>query len=538
MSEAERSEKAEIGRASTIMAIFTLLSRLLGLVRNQILSHFFGAGFVADAFIAAFTIPNALRRLFGEGALTPSIVTLLTRALREPSNPNSPKPWQSFITSAFVWLSLFLIVLSLGIFVFAPWLVRLYVSDFSSTPGKLELTIQLTRFLSPFLIFIGWSAFFMGVLNTFRSFAVSAFVPAMLSISVALVVPVSLVYLFPHTEHGIYFYAGAILVGAFFQALLQIPSLKRKEALPLSAFSWADPRVLDLGKLMVPSFFSLAVYQLNIIINRNFASHIDGAVSHLFYADLLLELPVSLIATSLGTAVIPSFSRLVADQKRKELSETFLFSMEAVWSLALPCTFALIVLAEPMISTLYFSGKFSLSDAQTTARVLIFYACGLPFFATLRILLGLFFAEKNTKIPMYAGWFSLGVNFIAAWQLSSLMQASGIALATSISSMANIAFLLVFMKKDFPEIHWRKSLPSLIKILGACVAMSLILALGKALIPSDVWEHRGIGPTKILFMGSLVGLGTLTYFMAAIYLRVPHTAEFVQKWIQKLLGRF
>jgi putative peptidoglycan lipid II flippase len=536
-TEPVSSEKREIGRASAILAFFTLVSRVLGLARNQILSHFFGATFVADAFIAAFTIPNALRRLFGEGALTPAIVSLFTRSLREPPTEDGSLPWQGFISAAFAWLSICLSVLCILGILLSPWIVQIYVPDFSNTPGKMELTVKLTQFLFPFIIFIGWSAFFMGILNTFRSFAISAFVPALLSISVVLIVPVSLKILFPGTTHGIYFYAGALLIGGIGQAALQLPDLKRFKALPLYRFRWADPRVKELAKLLIPSFFSMATYQLNIIVNRTFASSIPGAVSHLFYADLILELPVALVATSVGTAVIPSFSRLLTDQKREELAEAFQFALEAIWTLAIPCTLGLIVLAGPTISTLYFSGKFTLLDSRTTASVLIFYAFGLPFFATMRIFLAFFFASKNTLLPFIASCVALVANFVCAYSLSRLMSVSGIALATSISSFVNISILAIFVARHHPEFRWLEIARNFFKIFLASLLMGLILYFVQDLVAQNLWDGSGITKTKIITLSALVGLGAVTYFLAAVLFRVPHAETILKKWGGRLMGK-
>ncbi|MBN8554514.1 MAG: murein biosynthesis integral membrane protein MurJ [Deltaproteobacteria bacterium] len=532
------SEKREIGRASGIMAFFTLVSRLLGLVRNQILSHFFGAGFVADAFIAAFTIPNALRRLFGEGALTPAIVALLTRSLKEPTtnpdNPNIRQPWQKFISNSFIWLTIFLVGITLLGILGADWIVSLYVDNFNKIPGKFELTVSLTRFLFPFILFIGWSAFFMGVLNTFRSFAISAAGPAFLNISVIILVPATLIYVLPaSSDYRIYVFAGALLVGGLFQALIQLPWLKKYRAMPRAEFQPNDYRVKELGILLLPSIFSMGVYQLNIIVNRYFASDIPGAVSHLFYADLLLELPVSLIATSVGTAVVPTFSRQIADGNRKGLAESFEFSMEAVQTLALPSMLGLIVLSLPLVSTLYLSGKFTPEDAELTSRALIFYGLGLPFFSGMRIILPLFFAQKDTFTPAITGFIALGVNLLAAWALYKDYGASGIAFATSISSFANLGILCFISYRRFPDFAWGKIFLIFLKMFFAAAGMAAILALTLTQISPDFWLFVGISIKKIGALLALVILGTVSYFSLAYLLGIPHT----QQILRRLFGR-
>ncbi len=539
-SESPTSEAREIGRASGILASFTLLSRLLGLVRNLVLSHFFGASFVADAFVAAFTIPNALRRLLGEGALTPAIVSLLTRALKESKGTGTAAlaEWQKFISNTFVWLTLALLAITGVAVIIAPALVRLYVPEFVEVPGKFELTVSLTRFLFPFIIFIGWFAFFMGVLNSFRSYAISAAGPAVLNLIVICGVPPLLIWKDFDPIQGIFVFGGAFLVGGLFQAIVQLPDLKRFKALPRLYFRWKDPRVTELLLMLGPSVFSMGVYQLNIIVNRVFASGIDGAVSHLFYADLLLELPVSIIATSVGTAAVTSFSRLTADQNKEGLSRTFGISMILIWALALPAMGGLIALALPIVSTLYFSGKFQWADVLITSDSVMTYALGLPFFATLRIILPLFFAEKDTRTPALVGIGALCVNFIAAWTFSKWLSTPGIALATSVSSAFHVSILVLIIFKRHRDFPWRSLGSAFLKMTFAAIVMAaaLFFLLSK-MSKLEVWTHHGISTEKIIILAFLVGAGIFVYFGVTYLIRVPHLNDWMKRLFTRLRSR-
>lgn len=520
------NETHEIKRASGIFAFFTLVSRVLGLVRNQLLSHFFGAGLLADAFIAAFTIPNALRRLFGEGALTPAIVSLLTRSLHssEPELKEGEKllSWQRFISNAFIWLSILVSVITvIGIWA-SPFLVSVYVPDFQLTPGKMELTVSLTQLLFPFILLMTWFAFFMGVLNTFRSFGSAAAGPAVMNIAVIVLAYAALGYVFKDSEYRIYIYCGTILLGGLAQAAVQLPDLIRHKAYPRWHFQWKDARVTELGMLLVPSILAMGIYQLNIIVNRIFASPIEGAVSHLYYADLLLELPVALIATSIGTAVIPSFSRLIASDDRIKLAETFEYAWGAIATLAFPATAGLIVLAQPLICTIFLTGKFTPHDADVTAATLVGYAIGLPFFSFLRVVVPLFFAEKNTRTPALIGLVALGVNLAAAWFFSSRYQAPGIALATSISSIANILILFVIVFKKHRHFPWKNMASNCAKISIAAITMALALAWLKTFIPSELWYSHGLSWMKCALLFALVATGAVLFFVLASLLRVPY----------------
>lgn len=521
------TEKRAMGRAGLILSGGTLLSRILGLVRNQILSHFFGASIAADAFIAAFTIPNALRRLFAEGALTPAFVTLFTRELKD-----SPRQWRSFISSAFVWLGLITSVICLIGILFAPALVRLYVPEFQDTEGKLELTIQLTQILFPFLVLISWAALFMGVLNSLGSFAPSALGPAALNVTVILLAPFIL-YLYRDSPYQIHYYAGIILVGALAQLLIQLPSLKKRKALPNFNFQWKDPRVFELLQLLGPSVFSLAIYQLNIIINRIFASDIPGAVSHLYYADLLIELPVSLIATSLGVAAVPSFTRLFHAKDWDGLGEAFQFSTSLNMMLALPCMVGLGLLSQAFISSIFYTGAFSWTDVESSAQCLIYFSLGLPFFCLMRSLLPLYFAEKDTKTPAMVAFVALGVNLLAAISLTPRMGAAGIALATTLSSTTNFFILFLLAIRRYHFFRWNQMAWSLVKISLGTLLMGVLVKSLSWVLPAAIWTTHGITAAKLISCALMVMIAASFYLGFLYLLNVPEARVLITKALSR-----
>jgi len=518
------SESKEIGRASGILALSTLLSRVLGLLRNQILSHFFGAGLAADAFIAAFTIPNALRRLFGEGGLTPAFVSIFTRSLYDPKSN-----WRNFVSSSFLWLTLCLVVLSLLGMIFAPLLVWVYVPEFSQTPGKFEMTVQLTRFLFPFVLLICWAAFFMGILNSFKKFALPALGPAIMNFTIVCLAPLALWSGWIPEAQGIFVFSLCILIGVSIQLIVQLPTLRRLGALPKLSGPWLDPRVIELGQLLLPAVFSMGIYQLNIIVNRVFASRIPGAVSHLYYSDLIIELPVSLIATSMSVAAMPSFTRLLVEKKHHELGQTFKFSSCLNAGLAIPSMIGILVLSFPIISSIFFTGEFSLGDSQVSAEALCYYALGIPFYCLLRSLLPLFFADKDTKTPAIIGFVALGVNFFGAWQLSRIMGSPGIALSTALSSFTQFSLLCVIAIYRYKFFPWLEVLKLIGKIGLAGSFMGLLLYGGSNLIPEYIWINKGISILKLLSLGGLIGLGVLTYGAGIHYLKIPAIEPLLRK---------
>lgn len=523
-----KQENREFTRASGVMAFFTMISRILGLVRNQLLGHFFGAGFAADAFIAAFTIPNALRRLFGEGALTPAFVSLFMRHLR-----SGPQSWRGFLSSTFYWQTLVVGGLACLGMIYAEPLVRLYVPDFADEAGKLELTVQLTQILFPFILIISWAALAMGVLNSFRKFALPAFGPAILNLSVILLVPSFILYFSPDFEPKIYIFAFAILAGVCVQVGAQIPSLVKLKAFPSFKFRWKDSRVWALAQLLIPSIFGMGVYQLNIIVNRRFASDIPGAVSHLFYSDLLIELPVSLIATSMSVAAVPSFTRLIVEKDKRSLSQTFEYAMSLNLSLALPAALGLLSLALPLISMIFQTGRFEYSDSLVASQCLQAYALGLPFFCALRTLIPLFYGFKDTRSPVYAGILALVVNFLAAWQLSQVFGAPGIALATSISALVNFLALSLLLRHHFRDFSWVKIFVAFLKASLAAGLMVVCIRFGAQLISPNLWTEPGIKLSKILAGLGLVGFGAIVYFSSALLLKVPAISDLIRKLLKR-----
>jgi len=529
-------ESREIGRATGILAGSTLLSRLLGLARNQILSHYFGAGIASDAFIAAFTIPNALRRLFGEGGLTPAFVSIFTRSIHG-DDQDSKKSWKNFINSSFIWLSLCVGFLTLlGIWL-SPYLVSLYVPEYKNIPGKYELTVHLTRVLFPFILLISWAALFMGILNSFRNFAIPAIGPAVMNLTIVILAPLGLHYYLTDNRHGIFIFAFAILTGVTIQLLIQLPALKAKDALPRLKAKLMDPQVFNLGRLLVPAVFSMGIYQLNIIVNRVFASRINTAVSHLYYADLLIELPVSLIATSMSVAAMPSFSRLFVEGDHKELGETFHFSLSMNTALAMPAMAGLLTLAAPIVSSIFQTGEFIFKDTQIVSQALFNYALGIPFYCMLRSLLPLFFAAKDTKTPAIAAFVALIVNFFGAWQFSIHLGAPGIALATSIASLVNFSILGIIALKRHPEFPWLKSLFVITKIAVATALMMLALIFLSRLIPFHIWEIEGFHIKKILSLAFLVSSGALIYALLVLILRVEPLRHLALRALSQSLRR-
>ena len=363
----------------------------------------------------------------------------------------------------------------------------------------------------------------MGILNSLKRFAIPALGPAVLNLSVIIVCPALLWRGQYAADEAMFIFAGSILLGALLQLLIQIPALIRAGCLPKFEIPKSDPRVKELSVLLLPSIFGMGVYQLNIIINRVFASEIPGAVSHLFYADLLIELPVSLIATSMAVAAVPSFSRLAAAGDKEALGQTFAFSWSINSSLAFASMAGILALAGPLISSIFLTGKFQLDDWRVSTQCLIFYALGLPFFCLLRSLVPLFYAEKDTKTPVYVAVVALIINFFGAWQFSNFMGAPGIALATSIASAANFFLLLAALVHRHPDFPWKKIASTSMKSSLASLIMFVPLFFTQSYLFDSLWNTHGLSIQKALILLLLVVCGVFLFFVFAWIMRLEIT---------------
>ncbi len=538
MSSSEpSSELREMGRASSILALFTIFSRIFGLVRNQILGHYFGAGHISDAFIAAFTIPNALRRVLGEGGLTPSIVATLTPYLKSKDEGHADPELRPLINSAFFWMTALLaLVGSLSIY-FAPQIVHFYVPDFAEIPGKVAMTANLFRILIAFVILITWSAFFMGLLNTFRSFALSAFAPTLNSWAVIAIIPVGFWLWNLDQENGIYLYSIALVIGAGLQVAIQIPTLLKWNICPGWPQKIFDSRIIEISKLMGPSLFILGVYQLNVVINRAFLAGAEGEVSHLFYADLLVELPFSLIASSVGAASVTSFSRLAASGKYDELEATISFSLRSTLLFSVMCCSLIFALAEPIVSTIYFSGNFAIQDVKATASALMAYSIGLPFFGCLRLILSYYFAEKKIGVPLIAASLAVGTNTILAWKLAESLGSTGCALAASAASIVNITLLIIFLKGSKISGALNTILSGILRTLATAASLIGLLLFLKTLLPSTLWTTSGVSFQKISVLGLLLLIGCVAFFWLSVVFKVPLATESINRVLKTLRNK-
>lgn len=480
---------------------WTTVSRVFGLLRDMAIAHSFGSKMAADAFFVAFRIPNLLRRLFAEGALTISFVPIFTETLKK-----DPAAARRVVDVSFSLMAVILAGVSLLGVLLSPWLVRLTAYGFSSDPAKLELAIFLTRVMFPYLFFVSLAALGMGVLNSLKHFAVPASAPVLMNLGT-----IAGALWFTHwVDPPILGLALGVLLGGVFQLLIHFPQMIRLRFMPRPAWDPRHSAVKKIIGMMIPTAYGAAVYQFNVIVITFLASFLaEGSVSCLWYADRLMELPLGIFAISLATVILPSLSDHAADQDHETFKETFRHGLRLVLLINLPAAVGLMVLSRPIIQVLFEHGSFTHLATIKTADALVAYAVGLPFIAAVRITSNAFFALQDSRRPVRVANQAVLVNIVLCLILMVPLQHVGLALAVSLSSAYNLIMHLVHFRR-------KVGLLGLRKIFNVSLRMgAATLIMGALLVGLQLWFPSG---PSLLFNGArLAGLilaGMLTYFVS------------------------
>lgn len=430
MSEHSR----KIARNAGVVAAATLVSRVLGFLRDVIVAFALGAGVFADAFFVAFRIPNLLRRLFGEGSLTMAFIPVFSRVREEEGEEAA----HVMARSAMVWLVVILGGITLVAELAAGPITMAIAPGFLETPEQFAVTVDLVRICFPYVIFICGVALCMGILNASNRFLAPAMAPTVLNIAL---IGSALAGYYAGWNVA-YSMAYGVLIGGFFQFLMQQPVLWR------TGFSWrgpwspANPGVRRMGLLMLPTVFGAAVYQLNILLGTLLASFLPvGSVSYLYYADRLVQFPLGVFGIAVSTAALPSLATLAAQGEMEEFGTALKTALGLTLFIALPAAAGLLALADPVISLLFERGAFTAEAVEATAKALVAYSVGLPFIALSRPLVAGFYALEDTRTPVRIAVVCLVANIgLGAWLMFPLKHV-GLALAVSISSFLNFALL-------------------------------------------------------------------------------------------------
>jgi putative peptidoglycan lipid II flippase len=514
MSNETRSENSRVVRAAGVVGMATLLSRIFGFLRDMIVAGLFGAGVATDAFFVAFRIPNLLRRLLAEGSLTVSFVPVFTDYLKNKSRPEAMR----LANITFTALSILLVFVSLAGVIFSPLIVTAMAPGFVRSPARYDLTVYLTRLMFPYIFFISLVALCMGILNSLRHFAAPAVAPVLLNISIIL----AALFLRNFFQAQIVALAIGVVVGGVLQLALQIPFLLRMGVRLKPDFHFRHPGLKRIGTLMLPAVFGAAIYQINIFIGTIMASLLPaGSVSYLYYADRIVELPLGVFAIAVGTATLPSFSEQVSNGQFEQLKKTISFSLRLLLFITIPATVALIALRIPIISVLFQRGEFDLHSTVQTSRALLCYSVGLPAFSVIRIIVAAHYSLQDTKSPMRAAIVALIVNALLSLALMFPLKHAGLALATSIASMVNVAMLWFILRIRIGEFLDHEFYLSLARTgLSSLFMLALILSVG-FIYP---WDTAHPFNTRLIYLLLCVLIGATAFFTAAFLLRSQEVA--------------
>ena len=497
-------------KSTSVVSAMTLLSRILGLVRDIVFARYFGATIVMDAFIVANRIPNMLRRFFAEGAFSQGFVPVMARYRENLGHEEA----RDFVDSVAGTLGLILFVITLIGVIAAPLLVLIVAPGFVDEDGRFELATAMLRFTFPYLLFVSLTAFAASILNTYGKFAAPAFTPVILNlvlISCALWVAPLL------DEPGMALAYGVFLAGIV-QLLFQIPFLAKIHAVPRPSWRPRHDGVRRVGKLMLPAIFGSSVAQINVLIGGIIASLLGvGKISYLYFSDRLMEFPLGLFGIALATVMLPTLSRQAANNLMGEFSRTIDWSMKLVILIAVPAAVGLVLLASPLLVTLFYGGIFSRLDVEMAAISLQAFALGLIGFSFVKILAPAFFAQEDTRTPVKYGLIALGINFalsvVMTWYLTSVGYAAnhaGLALATSIAAVANAWLLYRGLRQAGKLAHTAGWGLFMLRVLVANAAMIGTLAWMQR--PVDWWIAAG-SFDRIVQLGIAIVAGVLMYFV-------------------------
>lgn len=494
-----------------MVGVSTLLSRVAGLARDQVMAYFFGtASIAAAAFVVAFRIPNLLRRLLGEGALTVAFVPVFTRTLAEGGKSAAANLFRNMFTL----LVLVLALVSLAGVLLAPRIVMIIAPGYVDSPDLFDATVLLTRILFPYIFFMGLGALFMGALNSCGCFAAPALGPFVANLTMI----AGTVFLSRRLEMPILGLVIGAMAGGFLQLAIQVPSLIRSGLILKPGFDFRSPAIKKILFLMGPAALGAAVYQLSVFINTILGSFLpEGSIPMLYYADRLMQFPLGIFTMAIGTAALPALARQSAKGDQKGFIDSARFALGLAFFITVPAMVGLAVLAKPLITFLFERGQFTAESTAGTASALTAYVLGLPFLSGAGILARVFYSRSNTKTPTLVAMGSLAVGTISALILMWPMKHVGLALASSISSTVNFFWLYALVlvrEKGFPQKEMLKEIGSYFLLAGL---------MGAAVWPLGLWAENSFGFWAITFKTLMaVAIGVLIYLALSLATRRPH----------------
>ena len=491
-------------KSTGTFGFFTLLSRILGYLRDLLIAIYLGSGPLADAFFVAFRIPNTFRRLFSEGTFNAAFVPSYSAEITKGKNQS-----KKFANEVFNLLIIGLFFLIIIIEIFMPWFILLIAPGFKENSDKLELTIYLTRITFPFLFFISIASFFAAVLNSHNKFALAAAAPIVLNIVLILTLLLTK-YL---GDNLVEYLAYAVTISGFIQFAILIKFVKNFIPISFAFKLKIEKKVKFFFSKLLPSIFSSGVTQINILVGTIIASFQASAVSYLYYADRIYQINLAIAGIAIGTVLLPNLSKYVKENKKKKIDLIQNKSLELSLFLSLPATFALLIASEEITSSLFGYGSFDIQSVKNSANALFYFALGLPAFAFIKVFSSFIFARQNTKVPFYFSVISVIINIIISLYFFNQIGFIIIPIATSVSSWINSILLLIYLtNKNFFTFRI-EIIFSFLKIIFTSIIASLffyyLLNLSQKYLMYD-------SSFKLITILSLVIFTLIVYFLLSI----------------------
>jgi putative peptidoglycan lipid II flippase len=523
---ADSPSTTRVAKSAGYVGFAVFCSRILGLIREQVLAVLFGAGFYMDAFVVAFRIPNLLRDLLGEGALSAAFVTVFT----DYDQKRGQEATWRLANNVLLTLTLLLSLITLLGIIFSEKIIMVMAPDFARVEGKIALTQLLTDIMFPFLILISTAAVVMGILNTKGRFFVPAMASAFFNLGSIVGGIICALWVAPaFGQPPIVGMAVGTLIGGVLQLGIQLPSLKR------SGFAWRPHLSLKseglrrIMVLMIPAVIGLSATQINIFINTNFAARCaQGSVSWLNYAFRLMQFPIGVFGVAISIATLPVISRHASSGDLRALKSTYVSSLTMAFLLTIPASFGLAFLAKPIIRLIFEHGRFNAQDTLHTAEALAYYSIGLFAYSSVKISVPVFYALRDTKYPVIASFLAVATNIVIISLTIDTFQHKAIAFSTSVTMILNFIFLSLVLFRKVGGYDLRYLLKSLSKIVLASLIMGAAAFYGYQTLGLFLNQQK-LG-SEIISMALVMGMAVLVYFILIRWLGIRELNEVVSSF--------
>ncbi len=493
-------------KSTGTFSFFTIISRLLGYLRDILIAVFLGAGPLADAFFVAFRIPNTFRRLFSEGTFNAAFVPSYSSVL------NNKRKAQKFANNIFTLLTIVLFFLVLVIEIMMPIFVFLIAPGFDGDYQKMELAITLTRITFPFLIFISLASFFSAILNSHNKFAIASAAPIILNILLIGVLIFGKIL----NDQLVYYLSYAVTISGILQFIFLYSFVKKYFSPKINLSFKIDNKIKLFFKKLLPSIFSSGVTQINILVGTIIASFQASAVSYLYYADRIYQINLAIAGIAIGTVILPQLSKHVQSNKKEKINSIQNKALELSLFLSIPASLALLIASEEIISSLFGYGSFNELSVINSAKALFYFAIGLPAFSLIKVFSAFFFARHNTKVPFYISLTSVLLNVFISVVFFKEIGFIIIPIATTISSWFNAVLLFIFLKTKNLFSFNLVFLNSFIKILLASVLMGIFFNYVIHFFNDKLLYEASF---KAIYLIGAVVLGLIFYIVIAILIK-------------------